>query len=170
MDSLGRLLNKCFIWKGSPPRPTCYLFIYRTPFVNLPLKMVHVLGCQNEPATGAITGYLKVFAACKLLERRKKNRQLKKLWNRKRKRNCFNHDLYVLFCEAPYLPRKHISLVICVPPPGKHISLVIWVPLPGKHISLVICIPPPGKHNYISSDICSPNWETNIPSDMCSPH
>ena len=37
--------------------------------------MVHVLGCQNEPATGAITGYLKVFAACKLLERSKKNRQ-----------------------------------------------------------------------------------------------
>ena len=50
-----------------------------TPFVNLPLKMVDVAGCQNKPATGAITGYFKVFAACKLLERRKKNGQLKKL-------------------------------------------------------------------------------------------
>ena len=44
------------------------------------------------------------------------------------------------------LPGKHISLVICVPPPRKHIFLLIHVPLPGKHISLVICVPPPGKH------------------------
>ena len=44
-----------------------------TPFLNLPLKMVHVQSCQNEPATGAITGYFKVFAICKLLERSEKN-------------------------------------------------------------------------------------------------
>ena len=29
-------------------------------------------GCENAPATGAITGYLKVFAACKLWERSEK--------------------------------------------------------------------------------------------------
>ena len=31
-----------------------------------------VQGCENAPATGAITGYLKVFAACKLWERSEK--------------------------------------------------------------------------------------------------
>ena len=50
-----------------------------TPFVNLPLKMVHAQGCQNELATGAITGYFKVFATCKLLESSEKNGRLKKL-------------------------------------------------------------------------------------------
>jgi len=30
-------------------------------------------GCQNALATGAITGYFKVFATCKLLKRREKN-------------------------------------------------------------------------------------------------
>ena len=29
-------------------------------------------GCQNAPATGAITGYSEVFAGCKLLEKREK--------------------------------------------------------------------------------------------------
>ena len=39
----------------------------------------HVLyqGCQNGPVTGAITGYFKVFAACKLLEKSEKNGRLK---------------------------------------------------------------------------------------------
>ena len=38
------------------------------------------------PATGAITGYHKVFATCKLLERSEKNGQLKKLSNKKKKK------------------------------------------------------------------------------------
>ena len=36
------------------------------------------------PANGAITGYHKVFATCKLLERSEKNGQLKKLSNKKK--------------------------------------------------------------------------------------
>ena len=34
-------------------------------------------GCQNAPAAGSVTGYFKVFAACKLLERSEKNGPLK---------------------------------------------------------------------------------------------
>ena len=132
------------------------------------------------PATGAITGYHKVFATCKLLERREKNGQLKKLLNKK-KRNCWNHDLYVLFCKGPYLPGEHISLVICVPLPRTHISLVICVPPPGKHvslvicvsllvnsISLVICIPLPGKHISLVIWVLLPR--KHIPREICSPN
>ena len=98
------------------------------------------------PATGTITGYYKVFAAYKLLERSEKNGRLKKLSNKKRKRNCLNHDLYVLFCKGAHLPGEHISLLLGIPPTGKHVSLVICVPPPGKHISLVIGVSIPGKH------------------------
>ena len=126
------------------------------------------------PATGAITSYYKVFAACKLLERSEKNGRLKKLSNKKRKRNCLNHDLYVLFGKEAHLPGEHISLairvplhgthiylVICVPPPGKHVSLVTCVPPPGKHISLVICVPPPSKQ--VSLVICVPYLGNTYP-------
>ena len=131
-------------------------------------------------STGAITGYHKVFATCKLLERSEKNGQLKKLSNKK-KRNCWNHDLYVLFCKGPYLPGEHISLVICVPLPRTHISLVICVPPPGKHvslvicvsllvnsISLVICIPLPGKHISLVIWVLLPR--KHIPREICSPN
>ena len=96
------------------------------------IRAIHLQECQNGPATVAINGYFKAFAACKLLEKCEKNGRLKKFLNTKRKRNCFNHTLHVLSCEAPSLPGKHISLVVCVPLSGKHISLVICVPLPGK--------------------------------------
>ena len=121
--------------------------------------------------TGAITGYYKVFATCKLLERSEKNGRLKKLSNKKRKRNCLNPDLYVLFCNGPYLPGEHISLVICVPLPETHISLVICVPPPGKYVSLVICVSL--LLNFISLvicvDMCSLTWKTHIPCGMFFP-
>ena len=58
----------------------------------------------------------------------------------------------LVICVPP--PGKHISLKISLPPPWKHISLVIWVPPPQKHMSLEICVPPPGKH--VSLVICVP--------------
>ena len=132
-------------------------------------------------ATGAITGYYKVFAACKLLERSEKNGRLKKLSNKKRKRNRLNHDLYVLFCKGAHLTREHISLairvplhgthislVICVPPPGKHVSLVIRVSLLVNSISLVICIPLPGKHISLVIWVLLPR--KHIPREICSPN
>ena len=53
-------------------------------------------GCQNALVIVAFAGYLEVFAGCKLLEKRIKS-NIKKMQNRKRKRNCFNHALKVLF-------------------------------------------------------------------------
>ena len=114
-------------------------------------------GCQNEPATGATTGFFKVFAACKLLKR-----SAKKLKNRKRRRNCFHHDLHVPFCEAPSLPGNHISLVICVPPPRKHVSLVICVSLLVKPISLVICVPLTGKHTSLVISVFPPGKHISL--------
>ena len=114
-------------------------------------QTIYLQECQNGLATNAINGYFKAFAACKLLEKSEKNGRLKKFLNTKRKRNCFNHTLHVLSCEAPSLP----SLVVCVPLPGKHISLVICVSLTWE------------KH--IPSDMCSPTRVTNIPIGMSSP-
>ena len=114
-------------------------------------QTIYLQECQNGLATNAINGYFKAFAACKLLEKSEKNERLKKFLNTKRKRNCFNHTLHVLSCEAPSLP----SLVVCVPLPGKHISLVICVSLTWE------------KH--IPSDMCSPTRVTNIPIGMSSP-
>ena len=118
-------------------------------------------GCQNAPATGAITGYFKAFCPLQILGKKPKKWTIKTVIPKKKKRNCFNHDLYILFCAAPYLPGKHIFLVVCVPLPGKHISSVICVPPPGKHISLVICVPPPGKH--ISLVVCVPYLGNTYP-------
>ena len=77
------------------------------------------------------------------------------------------------------LPEKHISLVICVPPPGKHVSQVICVPLGVKPISSDMCSSPCKTHilhicsrtweTHIPSNMYSPTWETHIPSGMCSP-
>ena len=44
------------------------------------------------------------------------------------------------------LPRKHISLVICVSLLMKPIYVMICVSLPREHIFLVIYVPLPGKH------------------------
>ena len=118
------------------------------------IQATHLQECQIGPATIAINGYFKAFATCKLLEKCEKNGRLQNFFNTKRKRNCFNHTLHVLSCEAPFLPGEHISLVVCVPLPGKHISLIICLPLTEKHTSLVICVPLPGKR--ISLVICVP--------------
>ena len=65
------------------------------------------------------------------------------------------------------LPGKHISLVICVPPPAKHVSLIIYISLPGKHVSLVICAPPPKQQ--ISLVICVPPPGKSISLVICVP-
>ena len=84
---------------------------------------------------------------------------------------CYDALNYGVMCsptwETHILPGKHISLVICVPPPVKDISLVLCVPLPGKHISLVICFPPPGKH--ICLVICVPLPGKHISPVICVP-
>ena len=90
----------------------------------------HVLyqGCQNGPVTGAITGYFKVFAACKLLEESEKNGRLKSCKIEKEKE-------IVLIMPSMFFFVKHLPYL------GKHIPTRICVPLPWKHISLVICVP-----------------------------
>ena len=93
------------------------------------IQAIHLQEYQNGPATVAINGYFKAFATRKLKKKCEKNGRLKKFLNTKRKRNRFNHSLHVLSSEAPSLPWKHISLVVCVPLLGKHISLVIRVSL-----------------------------------------
>ena len=63
-------------------------------------------------------------------------------------------------CDMFFLPRKHISLVICVPLPGKHLST--W----ETHIACDMFFPT--QETHITSYMCSPTWETRIPCDMCS--
>ena len=152
-----------------------YLFQMRVHRVHpgplvIPLQN-HVLyqGCQNGPVTGAITGYFKVFSACKLLEKSEKNGRLKSCKIEKEKEIVLIMPCMFFFVKhLPYLgntypysymcsltlethipsdmcspTQEHVSLLICVPLPGKQTSLVKCVPITRKHISLVICVPLP---------------------------
>ena len=61
--------------------------------------------------------------------------------------------------------KEHIPLRICVSQVGEHSSLVVSLPLPKKQISLVICVPYLGNaYRFNSSD-----RGTHFTSDMCFP-
>ena len=54
------------------------------------IHAIHLQECQNGPATVAINGYFKAFAACKLLEKCEKTGRLKKFLNKyKKKKKLF---------------------------------------------------------------------------------
>ena len=119
------------------------------------------------PATGAITGYHKVFATCKLLERSEKNGQLKKLSNKKKKKLLKSWPICSFLKRTLSTWGTHIPCDMCSPAQDTHIPSDMCSPTWETCISSNKCFPT--RELHFPRDMHSSTWETHLPSDMSSP-
>ena len=71
-----------------------------------------------------------------------------------------------ILCDICYSPRKHISLLLCVPLAGKHIYLVISVPHLGNTLPACRCLLFPLLHaekgrlrNAVANRVPASRWQ-----------
>ena len=127
----------------------------------------HQYGHRNATWKHSIAFFAVLVGVAVRSSRRRVGEGGMKEWTKSRSKNCLwsralRKNTLERFFQA--VQNKHISSDMCSPT----WETMICVRLPGKHISLLICVPPPGE-THIPSDMCSPTWETRIPSGKCSP-